>query len=236
MMLDQVKLPGKIKYVAAEVINKGSTTQNCTVISGLFKGLIDQEKEDNSVHKFIIFEGPNGATDLYNLTYWNLMSITILGRTEKLMIFLTKEDEDQEAALDILEKVINVLVEDDRMLKDEKGIIDISKYEDAPQTGFGKKTIADGKTSEDNFKRSSTSGGSSSTGYESTGYTYKKKEPKPFYFERKSKKPDKIDLEILVEKLDQIQAGTFVAHIPPFPDEVKEEEEGEEGATGATAV
>jgi hypothetical protein len=231
-MSEQVKLPDKINYVAVEVIDKRSTTRDCVVVGGLFKGIVKKEDDSKKEHIYLLFEGPKGATDLYNLTFWNMMSVTVMGPEQKIMLFLTKDEDDQKDALDILEKVINVFVEEKRMLKNDPGIIDITTYKNIPTTGFGKKVIKDGRTEETtSYGVGGSKSTTSSTGTSTPAYGYQKKEPKPFFFERtKGKKPDKTQLEDLIQKLDEIKAGSFEAQIPPLE---KEEEPKEAAAGGA---
>lgn len=217
-----------IRYVYVEMIlNKESKNQ---VISGLFKGLFKDKDE-----VYVLIEGDEKATAVLNTGFYNVMTVEVLEDEYKNMTYLTAEEEDQKIAMQLLEELNTELLEHNFGMKNDTDIIDVSKYVDVPdeykESTGSKKTY---KTESSTNNSSSTTGvgsfartnrGFGSTRSRTSSYTSTvSKDPEPSTFTRSnSKKPTKTMLELMKEKLHEINLGTFVANIPETIEDVEDE-------------
>lgn len=212
-----------IEYVYIEmVLNKEHKYE---VVSGMLQGI----KTRDGV-TFILLHGKKEATNIISLRYYNVMTVEILHKDHKDMTYLTTKEDDQKAALTILNNVYKSLLEDNLGQNSDGDLINVSRYTNVPQEYGGtivKQHSLPNKPSHmqyngvGNFANRS---GSASTYTPAT----EKKEIVPAVFNRSvgSKKPSKASLIIMAGKIDQINDGKFVCTLPETVNEEGEEDDG----------
>lgn len=197
-------------YVYVELITGDNSKYD--VVSGLFSGIIERNKE-----KFILLAGMSkNQTNIYNAAFYKFLMLEQLERDYKNMTFFTASEVDQKQALEILEGYFKELKEANFCIKSDANVIDISHYKEVPAEYVGGKKIEN-------------VGGTSGVGsfvppanrYANTGRTYihqpvVKKDPEPMLISRSTEvaKPTKKALAEMATKIDQIMAGTFQATVP----------------------
>ena len=200
-----------IEYVYVEmVLNK---ERKYEVISGMFQGI---KIRDGAT--FILLHGKKDITNIVNLRYYNIMTIEILHKDHKDMTYLTINDDDQKAALGMLDNVYKNLLKSNLGQDKEGDLINVSRYTNIPGDRGGdiivKQQIQQDKTTHIQYNGvgnfANNRNGSSST------YRATKKEIVPTVFNRTagSKKPSKSSLELMRGKIDQINEGNFECILP----------------------
>lgn len=198
----------KTKYVHLEMILNKDTKYD--VLSGLFKGIIKKDGET-----FILLHGLKNSTNVLNTKFYNIMTIEELEDDYKNMTYLTAEKADQTAGFDIIKTLYERLITADFVLRNDRKIIDISKYKDVPKEHIEGTSITNTETNSNTKGHGSYN--QASNRYTGSGYlkTTVKKEPEPLVFGRKkNKKPNKDAIESMIEKLDKIRAGTYEEVLP----------------------
>ncbi len=201
----------KTKYVYLEMIlNKDSKYD---VLCGLFKGITGIDGET-----YILLHGLKNSTNVLNLRFYNIMTIEELEDDYKNMTYLTAEDNDQKTALDMITALYKCLTDAGFVVRNDEKIIDIDKYTEVPEEYVEGKTIDKGTTATRTVPGVGTFA-APSTRYQGAANNYSKttikKEPEPSNFGRmKGKKPSKESIDKILEKLDQIRAGTYKQDLP----------------------
>ena len=212
----------KVRYVYVEMILNKETKYD--VVAGLFKGIVEKNKET-----FILLHGLKNATAVLNTQFYNIMSLEVMEEEYKNMTYLTSEVSDQELAMQMLDELNTLLLENDFGMKNDAKIIDIENYDDVP------KEYIDGKAiDKDNAAAGSKATGVGSFAAPGTRYqppagngviyskTTAKKEPTPLVFSRtKTKKPNKVALDLMREKIEHIMAGDYEHELPETLGEVE---------------
>lgn len=193
-----VTVPENIEYVAVEIIDKEALSENCEVITGLFKGLAILENDDVK-QLFILVAGPKDAVDIYSFKYYNVMTLIVLGKDTKAMTYFTLASEDQKVALEILKSVVVKMYAENRMLEHDPDIIDISTFKNVPDDI--RKSHKTASRTQDNFSTANT--------------PYVRKDPEPSVIKRmETKKPTKKILLDMITKIVNTKKGTFTVILP----------------------
>ena len=85
-----------IHYVHLEMVL--AKDKNYDVLAGLFKGIVEKKGQ-----KFILLQGLKNATNVLSLKYYNIMTIEIRNGDYKNFTHLTREQVDQDKALEMVE-------------------------------------------------------------------------------------------------------------------------------------
>ena len=200
-----------IEYVYVEmVLNKEHKYE---VVSGMFQGI---KVRDGAT--FVLLHGKKDVTNIINLRYYNVMAIEILHKDHKDMTYLTMKDDDQKAALIMLNKVYKNLLEDNLGQGREGDLINVSRYTNIPEDRGGN-TVTKQYSQQDKTTHIQYNGvGNFANNRNGSASTYKstKKEIVPTVFNRSagSKKPSKSSLELMREKIDRINDGNFECVLP----------------------
>jgi len=199
-----------IEYVYVEmVLNK---ERKYEVISGMFQGI----KVRDGI-TFVLLHGKKDVTNIVNLKYYNIMTIEILHKDHKDMTYLTMNANDQKTALVMLGKVYENLLEDNLGQNKEGDLINVSRYTNIPEDRGGD-TVIKQQAQQDKTTHVQYSGVGNFANNRSSSSTYRstKKEIVPTVFNRTagSKKPSKSSLELMREKIDQINKGDFDCILP----------------------
>ena len=201
-----------IEYVYVEmVLNKEHKYE---VVSGMFQGI---KVRDGAT--FVLLHGKKDVTNIINLRYYNVMAIEILHKDHKDMTYLTMKDDDQKAALIMLNKVYKNLLEDNLGQGREGDLINVSRYTNIPEDRGGN-TVTKQYSQQDKSTHIQYNGvgnfANRSNNNTSTYKPTKKKEIVPTVFNRStgSKKPSKASLELMQGKIDQINDGNFKCVLP----------------------
>lgn len=200
-----ITIPKGIKYISVELIDKKASSNSCDIITGLFKGIATL-KNNNIIQSFILLSGRKEDTvEIYNITYYNVMSLVVLGEDTKASTYFTISDEDQRSAQEGLENLVDELVKESRMLEFDPDIIDITTYSDIPDEI--------NKTCKIPYKNNIGFNSNQISNNNSTPYV--QKVPEPTVIKRtKTKKPTKKELSILLEKIKAIRDGSFTMTLP----------------------
>lgn len=209
-----VTIPENIEYVAVEIIDKRASSENCEIITGLFKGLVILES-NNVKQLFVLVAGPKDAVDIYSFKYYNIMTLIVLGKNTKAMTYFTLNVEDQEVAIETLKTIVVKMYAENRMLEQDPDIIDISTFKNVPDNI--RKT----------HKTTSKIQSGTSIPQASNNVPYIRREPKPGVIKRtKTKKPTKRALISMITKITDIKKGTFTTILPEILG--NEDEDGDE--------
>lgn len=220
------------KYVRVEMIRQEK--DKFDVISGLFIGIIHRNKDI-----FILLSGVDNTTNVLNLDFYSIMSIEVLESTleslktavddKKYLTVFTHKINDQSKAIDSIEEIFSSLLLADMALKNDAGIIDISKYIDVPNQYKNVNTVSATKSGNISDTATKTMYPTTKHQNNNTSFSvYKKVEskttPAPKLFKRgkTDKKPTKVELTTLIKKLDLILNGDFK---PILPDTTKMDEQ-----------
>lgn len=211
-MAADTQKPCKTDYVYLEMVLNKETKYD--VVSGLFKGIIEKKGQT-----FILLHGLKNSTDVLNLKFYNFMSIEELTGDFKNYTYLNSEQTDQDTALEMVTAIYKELMAAGFGLVNDGKLIDIEKYRKVPVDYKDGKPLVTG---------TGTAGSASGVGsFANPGTRYVnnngiysrntviKKDPEPSLFKRtKTKKPTKVAIDLMVEKLAQIRAGNFEPSIP----------------------
>ena len=193
-----VTVPENIEYVAVEIIDKEALSENCEVITGLFKGLAILENDDVK-QLFILVAGPKDAVDIYSFKYYNVMTLIVLGKDTKAMTYFTLASEDQKVALEILKSVVVKMYAENRMLEHDPDIIDISTFKNVP----------------DDIRKSHKTASRTQDDFSTVNTPYVRKDPEPSVIKRmETKKPTKKILLDMITKIVNTKKGTFTVILP----------------------
>lgn len=229
----------KIKYVAVEVIKDGIAKAS-NVECGLYMGIIKKLDKDKVERKFLALVVSDASVRLLNMDKYNIMTIDAVDEESRYMTVFTKDDEDQAAAVLLLNEITEKLTDEKRLYPNDphKEIIDIDTYEDYPPAVLESDNLTgestSSKSSADTTK--SHTGGTSGTTNYNQGSTYTKQEPTVSSIKRKGKLPKKEKLDTMRDKVRRLAEGTFELKALPIPECDKEtEEEGKKTGTVGTA-
>lgn len=126
----------KIKFVAVELLKKGSTNA-VSVEYGLFKGMKIRSDGATSNPEMVTYvliekqeEGSN--THALNLGSFNILSISSRCDNTKELVIFKSHEADQIRATNLLLDFLGRLVKDKRMVKNDSEIIDVDSYINLP--------------------------------------------------------------------------------------------------------
>lgn len=209
-----------IEYVYVEmVLNK---ERKYEVVSGMFQGM---KVRDGAT--FILLHGKKDVTNIINLRYYNIMTIEILHKDHKDMTYLTMKDDDQKAALLMLGSVYKTLLEDNLGQNKDGDLINVSRYTNVPEECGG--TVVKQHSQDKSTHIQYNGVGNFANRSDTSAYRAqtKKKEIVPTVFNRSagSKKPNKTSLELMREKIDQINDGNFECALPELIGATEEDDD-----------
>ena len=127
----------KIKFVAVELLKIRSTTA-ASVEYGLFKGIKMRSNGDQDEPKIVSFLLIEKATETdsiqgFNLDIFNILSISSRYDDTKELIVYKASKAEQKVAIKTLEDFFDILVRDDRMVKNDPEMIDVKSYTNIPK-------------------------------------------------------------------------------------------------------
>lgn len=220
-----------IKYIYLEMIHVVGEKHD--VVAGLFKGMIEFNGET-----LVLLQGLSNCINVVNLRFYNFMTIEVLGAEYKDMIFLTREEQDQESALKIVKAKFQELRDAGYAMVNDGNVIATNRYVDVPAEYLNGKEITSGAAKQ--------AGGVGAFAGTQTRYTPNqynkqnftktpvKKDPGPTAFGRtKTKRPTKDTLALMVEKIEAIKAGDAEVTLPELT--VEKEIYVDKAATTAAA-
>lgn len=204
-----VQYEKELRYAIVELVGELGTANS--IEKGLFRGIKGEAEE------FLWIKSGSAVSKACSLGYYNVLSIeTYDGDVRTFVFFMAGEDEQKEArrALDdVFSKFSHILDEED------SGLIDVSKFTDVP-TNFG--SHSSGKVISKSAVHSNNVLGYDSVyqrGNHQNSSTYVRKEPEPFPFKRETRKPTKVALRKMGEKLDLIMKGEYKYKLPQIEKE-----------------
>lgn len=211
-----------IEYVYVEmVLNKEHKYE---VVSGIFQGIKVREGST-----FILLHGKKDVTNIVSLSYYNIMTIEILHKDHKDMTYLTIKEEDQKVALKMIGEVYKGLLKDNFGKGEDGDLINIKRYTNIPEECGGSTTVKPRPSISDTSSTQCNGVGNfaNTNNRASTTYLSQKKEIVPSVFNRStgSKKPTKASLELMREKIDQINDGKFVCDLPEMVEATEDDKE-----------
>ncbi|RLF88111.1 hypothetical protein DRN34_00040 [Thermococci archaeon] len=227
-----------LKYVYVELISTEGSKFD--VVRGLFSGFkskVEDDKEKEGDEFFLLYHEKAGptvtskvqpVTSLYNTKYYDIMHIEILKNDVKELVFMTKEEEDQQKAYNMLVDVVKEMLEEKRMYKDDEGIIDVATYNSIPTDRASADDDVKSTDTTATRRRTAACGYNTNAGFNNYTHSYQKKEPEMTMLKRtKGRKPSKVALERMWAKLDEITEGVFEPKLPELQgdDEVEETED-----------
>ena len=225
----------KIKFIAVELLKKGSTTA-ASVEYGLFKGIKMRSNGDQDVPKIISFLLIEKATETdsiqgFNLDVFNILSINSRYDDTKELIVYKASETDQKIAVKTLEGFFDRLLKDERMVKNDPEMIDVKSYTNIP---------GEIKKQEPVYPIKNAYG---ALGYNSNTSDWQKKRDErekeekrqealrkvPTVFKRKGETPGIKSLNLMKKKILAISEGEYESAILPAEeedDELKQEKAG----------
>lgn len=126
----------KIKFVAVELLKKGSTNV-ASVEYGLFKGMkirSDGATKNPEIVTYALIEkeGVENNIHAFNLDNFNILSISSRRDSTKELVIFKSHEADQIKAGNLLLDFLDRLTKDKRMVKNDPEIIDVDSYTDLP--------------------------------------------------------------------------------------------------------
>lgn len=232
-----------IKYVVLEVLMNNVAEisqiwedQKDKVLYGLLKGLENRKEVGKEEEKFILIRGSDKVTRVCNLEVYNILSLEIYDGIERDITFFRSSEEDQEAALQMISEVVELLKEAKKTLG-TTDLIDVDKFTDIPKDFTGESDKSNSTANVVGGKYGATQHGTqynkNTTAYNQAN-TYTRPEKEPTSFKRTSRKPTKIFLEKMRESVLAIQAGNYELNIPVIKNDDDPEEEETNATTGNT--
>ena len=216
-------LAEKINYIAIKIIEKKNDIKEVgytkDVMGGLFKGLIEHKDTNNEEHTFLLTEQKNekdkDVINGVNLKYYNILALQIVSDDNKVWVFATKEDKDQERIRSIVVSCLKALKKGNMVIVNDESLVNTKLYTGVPPGITIIKKI--GNVVGGAFYKNS---GSYSNSQCNTYKPTVKKVPESTFFEFKNTNTKNI--ESMKLKLDLVLIGTFK---PELPAEI----EGKEG-------
>jgi hypothetical protein len=202
----------KINYVYLEMILEEGGKYD--VVPGPFKGIIKRGEDT-----YILLQGIGESTTLLSSAFYGILSIEVADDDYKDVTIFTDEKADQLKAIEMLTSLNKELLEGGYGLSNDPEILDTSKYTSIPNHYLSSKPINKDNPAPGTKMSNVGSFAASHTRYVGNGAAYNqttiKKDPTPSLFSRtKGKKPTKAELLIMVDKLNEIQEGTYKPVIP----------------------
>lgn len=218
-----------IKYILVEMVLDKKDKPIAELVKtskiGLFKGLREEAiNDDGTTSSFVLIKNKGDRLLTLNLNYYNILSVERFNGLSKTIHYFRAHNDDQEAAVNILEKIVQEVKLAGNMLASSDALIDTSAYTQIPMK-YG--------DSGDSISQinSSSNGVVDKTGasIHTPSTTYIKPSNKPSIIKRTSKVPTKIILEEMEKKIEQIREGKYEAKLPDIaldpPDSELENEE-----------
>ena len=220
-----------IKYILVETVLNKKDKPVAELIKtskvGLFKGLRDEViNDDNKPSSFLLLKSKNDELLSLNLDYYNVLSVEKFNGLSKTITYFKASADDQEAAINVLEKTIQEMKMANKMLASSDTLIDTSTYTQVPAK-YDSTCNAKGSSGSSTVSKSFVSSHKPST-------PYVKPAIKPSVIKRESKIPTKIMLEEMGKKIKQIQEGKYETKLPEIaldpPDSELENDDDEYNA------
>jgi len=222
----------KIKFVAVELLKKGSS--NATSVEyGLFKGMkirSDGNAVNPEVVSFVLIEkqGEEDSILALNLANFNILSISSRCDSTKELVIYKSHTTDQDKAASLLLGLLGKLRKDNRMVKNDPEIIDISSYTNLP--GAIQKVTP-------KYPNSASSMYGNTYNHNTTSEWQRKKEEKekeekrqeelrkiPAVFKRDDEIPGIKALNLMKKKVLMIAAGDYESDLVPSKDKDDDDE------------
>lgn len=205
-----IRYEKELRYAIIELVGELGTANS--IEKGLFRGI-----KGKGADEFLWIKSGNSVSKACSLGYYNILSIeTYDGDVRTFVFFMAGEDEQKMAR-----EALNVILSKFSHIPDEEdpGLIDVSKFTDVP-TNFGSHNSGNKV-----FNKPTGHTGEGTPGYSSVYQgcdhqnnvvtsAYVRKEPEPFPFKRETRKPTKVALRKIAEKLDLIMKGEYKCEFP----------------------
>lgn len=206
----------KLKYAIVELIaEKG---QADSIECGLLRGIGDN---------FLWTATQNKVSRTFNLDYFNILSVVTYDGTKKTYMFFMADKDEQEEAKSVVEQVYKQLKS--LALPEGGTLLDVSKFVDVP-TDFGRVTKSHTHTTQNTSDITSAQCQKDWTNHHSTPSRANtsssiandwNKEPEPYYWKRKSRKPTAKVLEKMRETILLVAKREYEYNPPTIKGEKK---------------
>jgi len=218
----------KIKYAAVEVIRNGASSAE-DIECGAVMGICRRKNDQNVEISFLAVVNSPSSIRLYNLTEYKIVTLDILDDATRYMTVYTNTEEDQKAAVQMVDKLVQQMAEINHLMANDpyKELIDVEHYDQMPDAVLEGNNLSD-KINKDNdktsTKTSSTSSSISSIYSQSTtnnthtqSTVYTKQTPTVLNVKRKGKLPSTKKLSAMRDKVVQLATGQFKVNNLPVP-------------------
>lgn len=200
----------ELHYVIVELVGEKGAANS--IEKGLFQGIKSTGTSD-----FLWMKTGNNMARSCNLQFYNILSIQTYDGDVKAFTFFMANKEEQKKAREDIDNIFNRL---GHVLNDkDPKIVDVKKYIGIPKN-FGNH---DNKIpTKPNITMGPPVNKVHITGRNTDPYNhsaYVRRDPEPFPFERNTKKPTKIILKKMGEKLDLIMKGEYEYRLPEISNE-----------------
>lgn len=201
-----VRYEKELCYAIVELVGELGTANS--IEKGLFKGI----KEGDEGDEFLWIKSGNSVSKACSLMYYNVLSIETYDSDVRTFVFFMAGEGEQKMAREVLDKILSKF----NHIPDEKdpGLIDVNKFTNVP-TNFGSHSSVN--TASKPVTHAERSAPIYSNIYHRSGTAtsaYVRKEPEPFPFKRETRKPTKVALRKMGEKLDLIMKGEYKYELP----------------------
>ena len=222
-------IESELKYIIVEAVKADEKNLIPTSIeTGLFQGMKNERLHASASEPelSLLLRNKDDVLRILCLTYYNIVSLERFDGSTKVTTYFRASGEDQKKAQEMAQTLVNELKLAQRTMRSDEDIIDIGTYTLVPEK-FGVKKTEDSNSTGTTYSRFQGQGqGKSNLTKSTTGTTvhkpYVKKEPEPLIFRRTGKKPTKVALQKMQEKIVQIAAGELTIPIPEIEGDAEE--------------
>jgi hypothetical protein len=219
-----------VDYILVELVDAQKVKEGISAIDvdkdvyhGMFAGLKIVDKKDGEKETSILLYDNKNQYHILDITKFNVMSIEKQSNDTKNCLYLRAHEEDQIAAIDLLETIVEEFTKQDRMV-DKSLTINTDSYCNLPESFTDKKTVnkkpgystpINNHTCGAHHRRANSTAGTRTTS---------DPDPSPTHFRRTTKKPNEEDLTNLQNMVILIAQGTYEEQV--FPVIEKDDEPG----------
>jgi len=207
----------KIKYAAIEVIRNGAKSAD-DIECGAVMGICRRKDDKDNVIPFLAVVNSANSIRLYNLNEYKVITLDILDDATRYMTVYTNTVDDQDAAIDMIDQLVEQMKEAGRLMANDthNELIDVERYENMPDAVLEGSNLSD-KTKSGNNSSTNNSSNQQSTITNTTTTTYVKKIPTVLSVKRKGKLPSSDRLSAMRDKVVQLALGEFNVNTLPVP-------------------